>query len=702
MGIRPRWALVLSLASLATACGDLAIRGDGGAAGDATTTASGGATTSSSTGASGGAGPCASDADCQGAPGGPVCNEIAGDCVACSENADCVGHPEGPICNPETNLCVACFSVPDPVADCGIGQYCDEAVGHCEAGCTGDEDCPSPDGGLFCDGASFTCVGCVADADCPPGALCRGTSCAAGCTADHPCPGDEACCDGQCADLASDEAHCGACDVECFGVNAAPFCDAGACGVGICQGVFQNCNGDPTDGCEHNPLADGECLCAPGEEQPCYLGAPGTLGVGACTGGVTTCLPDGLGWSACAGQVLPTSEICANGVDDDCNGLTDNGYDTDGDGYSHCDGDCDDSNDEVNPGALEITYTFAGGVGPPVKVPGGNGIDDDCDPTTLDEVDPPPCSAAEKLTGVTALDLARALDLCRSTEENPPLAQKTWGLVDAELRRTDGTPPDPATLAAMQDQQSAVLSWFGAAAGAGGVCDGSGANINLPTRGPTMAALSTGRMRTPGHADHLPPEPGTVIGTPSACPADYLAAHGGQLPSNDGALGNCPAGSGCFDGVSLRLRVRVPTNTPSFSFRLQLFSAEYPERLCQPYNDAYLTLVSSIAPGYPIDKNASYDVLGNSLTVNSMFYPSCLPAAPFQCPAGASLLSCTGLHGGIGASSGWLWTDAPVIRGEIITLDLLVFDVSDAQNDTLVLLDGFVFNPPPPWIVWDP
>jgi len=36
------------------------------------------------------------------------------------------------------------------------------------------------------------------------------------------------------------------------------------------------------------------------------------------------------------------SELC-NGVDDDCDGSVDGGFDSDGDGWTTCAGDCDDS-----------------------------------------------------------------------------------------------------------------------------------------------------------------------------------------------------------------------------------------------------------------------------------------------------------------------------------------------------------------------
>ena len=56
-----------------------------------------------------------------------------------------------------------------------------------------------------------------------------------------------------------------------------------------------------------------------------------------------------------------------DGVDNDCDGQVDEGTDSgddDGDGYSENDGDCDDNNADVHPGADEIA---------------GNGVDDDCD-----------------------------------------------------------------------------------------------------------------------------------------------------------------------------------------------------------------------------------------------------------------------------------------------------------------------------------
>ena len=63
------------------------------------------------------------------------------------------------------------------------------------------------------------------------------------------------------------------------------------------------------------------------------------------------------------------TEIC-NGIDDNCDGEIDEGFDADGDGYTTCGGDCDDGDPAVNPGAMEIC----------------NDIDDNCD-GNIDEGD---------------------------------------------------------------------------------------------------------------------------------------------------------------------------------------------------------------------------------------------------------------------------------------------------------------------------
>jgi hypothetical protein len=71
-------------------------------------------------------------------------------------------------------------------------------------------------------------------------------------------------------------------------------------------------------GCEGN-----QSVCVPDvTTQPCYTGRAGTSGVGVCHGGMQSCVGV-LG--ACLGQVVPAVENCLNDLDDDCDGVVNNG-----------------------------------------------------------------------------------------------------------------------------------------------------------------------------------------------------------------------------------------------------------------------------------------------------------------------------------------------------------------------------------------
>jgi len=65
-------------------------------------------------------------------------------------------------------------------------------------------------------------------------------------------------------------------------------------------------------------------LCQNGDYVSCYTGPPGTKDVGDCVGGIRTC--SNWVYGTCEGQTLPVAEAC-NGIDDDCNGVMDDGQD---------------------------------------------------------------------------------------------------------------------------------------------------------------------------------------------------------------------------------------------------------------------------------------------------------------------------------------------------------------------------------------
>ena len=594
----------------------------------------------------------------------------------CVADADCANNAAGKVCDAATGSCVACTATSDV---CPQGEYCDPASNSCKTGCTDNTDCAGGGANVYCDTTTNSCAGCIADADCPLGSVCFQANkvCVPGCTDTQLCQSGLTCCNGTCFDVTSNVNHCGDCGTQCKAPsNAAVTCAAGLCGMGACDPAYANCNNMSTDGCEQNILQDGACTCVPGTTQACYQGNPGTAGVGPCKAGTQTCNANGISWSACAGgQVLPKSEICANAIDDDCDGTVDNVADADGDGWTSCNGDCNDTNALVNPGAFEVV---------------GNAVDDDCDASSSDVTQPAACSTAQKFATVTASDVAKAMDLCQVTTANPPLASKKWGLITSTQLLANGAVPAAADLTPMQNLQTAVLQNFG--------------NVIVPHKGSTMAGISTGAMRDSNDPGFVPGVTGSSFNSsipftsPGVPLGTYISQHGNNLlPGTCGGttcLLTPTATATANDSVDVQLKIRVPTNAKSFSYDFRFFSREYQTFQCTTYNDYYLAMLTSAAPGIPADHNISFDTKGNAVSVNNGFFEVCGGNSKNcgGCTSGTADLAGTGLDGVNGGGTTWLVTQAPVVPGETLTLDLVIFDVSDDAYDSLVLLDNFQWS----------
>lgn len=600
----------------------------------------------------------------------------------CASNADCAGNPKGGLCDTDSGECVKCLPTNDLCAD---GQYCDPATHTCATGCKDSTDCAgNPGGAVLCNPATHKCVNCVADNDCPAGQLClaSGNVCIPGCSPTHDCPTGQTCCGSTCNDLSNDFSHCGDCNTACTNpINGTAECKGGMCGLKGCLAAFADCNGDLVDGCEWNQLQDGPCVCTPGATQPCYQGTPGTQNVGPCKGGVQSCNATGTGWGACVGQVLPASEICGNNIDEDCNGTADDVPDQDGDGWTICNGDCCDVAGQgctnpklVNPGAFEVV---------------GDGVDNDCDAQTSDTVAPALCSTLTKFTGVTAMDVARAMELCQQTTSGATGPAKKWGLIGASHHFANGAVPNTAELTNLQNKQTAITNLFG--------------NTVTPRKGSTLAVIASGMARDANDPNWVVPingsdftsvGGGTTINFPGAGPlAAYVNAHGGQLLPGTCAGATCDVGTGANDSVNIRLQIRTPTNAQGFSYDFRFYSAEYFSFQCTQFNDYYLASLTSMAPGLPADRNISFDSLGNAVSVNNGFFQDCGGNGKLcgTCPFGTASLAGTGFDNSSvnGGSTEWLTTDAPIVPGETILLELMVFDVGDHIYDTLILLDNF-------------
>lgn len=183
----------------------------------------------------------------------------------------------------------------------------DEAV----AGCGGDADCPD---GLRCSPATGACVVCLGDEDCPESKTCdlERMVCvdkAPECTEDRQCTSSSICQVGQCQN--------GSCAL--VSANEGLACDDGEkctasdiCENGVCRGDYiSGCGMEPCDG-----LEDG-VKCNDGDE---------CTADDACLGG------------ECVGLAVPGC-----GIEEDL----------DQDGFTVSQGDCQDENAAVYPGAPE-------------------------------------------------------------------------------------------------------------------------------------------------------------------------------------------------------------------------------------------------------------------------------------------------------------------------------------------------------------
>lgn len=294
--------------------------------------------------------PCEDDIDCEsgicefltaGADVG-VCVEYCGTDDDCDRDADCVlirtsGDDAERICLPR-DLCLDVDGDRYGIGSGCLGPDCDDDDGLRNAG--------APE---VCDGLDNNCNELVDDS---------------------PTDADRRCATGSPGVCGEGRTICEAGALSCV-AEVLPS-------IELCNTEDDDCDGLTDEGDDGQPLS-----------RPCYEGPPGTENVGACAGGRQTC--ESGGYSSCAAQTLPTSEVC-DGDDNDCDTQVDENLvvsdwypDVDGDrfgdaaatatsscarptGFVDNRSDCNDGRAAVFPGAAEIP---------------GDGLDSNCDNTEL-------------------------------------------------------------------------------------------------------------------------------------------------------------------------------------------------------------------------------------------------------------------------------------------------------------------------------
>jgi hypothetical protein len=276
---------------------------------------------------------------------------------------------------------------------------------------------------------------------------------------------------------------------------------------------------------------------------------------------------------------------------------------------------------------------------------GCNNDDDSPDqPTPPANLNPGPCDEGLALDSTDPMEGAKAIDLCAVVGVDG----STFGLVDASYSRFNGSD-------GYSPLQIGVRTKFGF--------------NNLPQHGESFLALSSGYARTFFQAG--------ACGT-SSCSASGMGVAPSGYPIQ---IPGCASSNAIYDDVCMVLTLKSPASARGFSIDHSMFTFDYPNFVCGPFNDQFLILID---PEVPVTVGGNVAMDGNSRPMGAN--------ASFMGDDLTDLFAATGFGDsgwGAAGTTGWLRTTVPVNGSSEFILKFVIFDVGDQGLDSTVLLDNF-------------
>ncbi len=200
---------------------------------------------------------------------------------------------------------------------------------------------------------------------------------------------------------------------------------------------------------------------------------------------------------------------------------------------------------------------------------------------------------------------------------------------------------------------------------------GSATNDLTPFAGPSYGVMASGNVSATGDSHQ-----------------DQLGGSG---------FDKFEAGSSIHDSVEFKVTLKAPPGATGFSIDYIFMSAEYHEWVGSSYNDKFYMILKAPQTTGGVEKvinftdcsnpNSYWDIIQNGkkycyIAINSAFSEPC-PVAPTN-------ISGTGHECSSGGSStGWLQTSWPIKENEVFELTFHIHDTADMAYDSTVVIDNF-------------